>query len=160
MCWCRGGLRRNPAWRRSPAASAGPGVSSGPGPIAGAGKAATTSPLQGNDGEANQRGGPRVSRPTVTAWAASLPCRRVVRLTEVSEIRLEDPVELGRVLWIGLEPQFPTARRALGIHHDPSAGMGPESGTDGCIGLIRGSDLLTLAALLEHSGTHDLVVIQ
>ncbi|WP_255143066.1 L,D-transpeptidase family protein [Synechococcus sp. EJ6-Ellesmere] len=82
------------------------------------------------------------------------------RLTDISEIRPEDPVELGRVLWIGLEPQFPTARRALGIHHDPSAGMGPESGTDGCIGLIRGSDLLSLAALLEQSGTHDLVVIQ
>lgn len=38
--------------------------------------------------------------------------------------------------------------------------MGPESGTDGCIGLIRSSDLLTLAALLEQSGAHDLVVTQ
>ncbi len=88
---------------------------------------------------------------------APLPPGRY-RLTDVSEIRPEDPVELGRVLWIGLEPQFPTARRALGIHHDPSAGMGRESGTDGCIGLIRSSDLLTLAALLEQSGAHDLVV--
>ncbi len=90
---------------------------------------------------------------------APLPAGRY-RITDISEIRPEDPVELGRVLWIGLEPQFPTARRALGIHHDPSAGMGLESGTDGCIGLIHSSDLLTLAALLEHSGARDLEVLQ
>lgn len=90
---------------------------------------------------------------------APLPPGRY-RLTDISAIEPDDPVELGRVLWIGLEPQFPTARLALGIHHDPSAGLGPESGTDGCIGLIRGDDLRRLAALLEDSGTRDLVVIQ
>ncbi|CAK6694977.1 hypothetical protein BBFGKLBO_01752 [Synechococcus sp. CBW1107] len=90
---------------------------------------------------------------------APLPAGRY-RLTDISAIRPEDPVELGRVLWIGLEPQFPTARRALGIHHDPSAGLGAESGTDGCIGLIRSSDLLTLAALLDQSGVRDLEVLQ
>lgn len=35
---------------------------------------------------------------------APLPAGRY-RLTEVSEIRPEDPVELGRVLWTGLEPR-------------------------------------------------------
>lgn len=90
---------------------------------------------------------------------APLPPGRY-RLTDISAIEPGDPVELGRVLWIGLEPQFPTGRLALGIHHDPSAGLGAESGTDGCIGLIRGEDLRRLAALLEDSGTRDLVVIQ
>jgi hypothetical protein len=89
---------------------------------------------------------------------APLPPGRY-RVTEITRIRPDDPPELGRVLWIGLEPEFPTARRALGIHHDPSAGLGPESGTDGCIGLIRGPDLLALADLLVRSGTQELQVM-
>jgi hypothetical protein len=61
-------------------------------------------------------------------------------------------------VWIGLEPQFPSARRGLGIHHDPSAGRGRASGTDGCIGLIHGNDLLVLGDLLRRSGTRALEV--
>ncbi|MDM7938156.1 MAG: L,D-transpeptidase [Cyanobium sp. CZS 48M] len=69
---------------------------------------------------------------------APLPAGRY-RLTEVSEIRPEVPWN-----WGGCS----------------GSGWSPESGTDGCIGLIRSRDLLTLAALLEQSGTRDLVVIQ
>ncbi len=69
----------------------------------------------------------------------------------------DDP-ELGRFVWIGLEPQFPSARKGLGIHYDPSAGRGRRSGTDGCIGLIHGNDLLVLGDLLRRSGTIDLEV--
>jgi hypothetical protein len=80
---------------------------------------------------------------------------------QVSEIEPvvegEDP-ELGRYGWIGLEPQFPSARRGLGIHHDPSAGRGRRSGTDGCIGLIHGNDLLVLVDLLRRRGVRDLEV--
>jgi hypothetical protein len=46
----------------------------------------------------------------------------------------------------------------LGIHHDPSAGRGRRSGTDGCIGLIHGNDLLVLGDLLQRSGTRELEV--
>ena len=80
---------------------------------------------------------------------------RVTRIEPVGEGA--DP-ELGRFVWIGLEPLFPSARKGLGIHHDPSAGRGRLSGTDGCIGLIHGNDLLVLGDLLQRSGTRDLEV--
>ena len=54
---------------------------------------------------------------------------------------------------------FPTGRRGLGIHHDPSAGRGRDSGTDGCIGLIHGNDLLVLSDLIQRHGTRDLLVL-
>ncbi|MFY8149507.1 MAG: L,D-transpeptidase [Prochlorococcaceae cyanobacterium] len=79
----------------------------------------------------------------------------VVSLAEESDL----PAELGRLVWIGLEPSFPTERLALGIHHDPSAGRGPESGTLGCIGVIEAHDLLALADLVQRHGVTDLEVM-
>ncbi|MEA5414801.1 L,D-transpeptidase [Synechococcus sp. BA-132 BA5] len=88
---------------------------------------------------------------------APLPRGRYA-VTEITPVEPTDEAELGRFLWIGLEPDFPTARRGLGIHHDPSAGRGRSSGTDGCIGLIHGNDLLVLGDLLRRSGTTELLV--
>lgn len=88
---------------------------------------------------------------------APLPRGRYA-VTEITPVAATDDAELGRFLWIGLEPDFPTARRGLGIHHDPSAGRGRRSGTDGCIGLIHGNDLLVLGDLLRRSGTTALLV--
>ncbi|MCP9899840.1 L,D-transpeptidase [Cyanobium sp. Cruz CV13-4-11] len=88
---------------------------------------------------------------------APLPLGRY-SVTEITPVDPTDEAELGRFLWIGLEPDFPTARRGLGIHHDPSAGRGRGSGTDGCIGLIHGNDLLVLGDLLRRSGTTELLV--
>lgn len=88
---------------------------------------------------------------------APLPQGRY-RLSPATPVQAGDDGELGQFVWIALEPEFPTARRGLGIHHDPSAGWGRQSGTDGCIGLIHGNDLLGLAALLERSGTRELLV--
>lgn len=68
--------------------------------------------------------------------------------------------ELGNLLWIALEPQFPTERRGLGIHHDPSAGLQQDSGTDGCIGLIHARDLRALGNLLVRYSPRDLIVLQ
>jgi hypothetical protein len=67
------------------------------------------------------------------------------------------PRELGPI-WIGIKPQFKTGRRVLGIHLDPSAGRNWNSGTSGCVGLIRERDMHTLAELLRRSGTSTLVV--
>lgn len=89
---------------------------------------------------------------------APLPRGRYT-VTEIQPMRPEDPPELGRFLWIGLEPGFSTERRALGIHHDPSAGRGRSSGTNGCIGLINGNDVLSLGALLARHGTQELLVV-
>jgi hypothetical protein len=88
---------------------------------------------------------------------APLPRGRYA-VTEITPVAPTDDAELGRFLWIGLQPDFPTARRGLGIHHDPSAGRGRSSGTDGCIGLIHGNDLLVLGDLLRRSGTTELLV--
>ena len=66
--------------------------------------------------------------------------------------------ELGPV-WIGIEPSFTTGRRVLGIHQDPSAGFGRNSGTLGCIGLIQKSDLLELALAVQAAEIRDLVVV-
>ena len=65
--------------------------------------------------------------------------------------------ELGRV-WISIQPTFPTGRRVLGIHQDPSAGLDGNSGTLGCIGLIREHDLLELSQLIQGSDVRLLVV--
>jgi len=67
------------------------------------------------------------------------------------------PQELGPI-WIGIEPQFETGRRVLGIHLDPSAGRNWNSGTSGCVGLIHERDMRTLAELLRRNGTSTLVV--
>jgi hypothetical protein len=88
---------------------------------------------------------------------APLPKGRY-RITDIGPLTPEDPPELGRLLWIGLEPQFRTKRKGFGIHHDPSAGSGRRSGTNGCIGLIHGNDLLVLGDLLARSGTRELEV--
>lgn len=80
------------------------------------------------------------------------------RVTLIEPIGEGEEPELGRFVWIGLEPRFETARKGLGIHHDPSAGRGRRSGTDGCIGLIYGNDLLVLGDLLQRSGTRELQV--
>ena len=65
--------------------------------------------------------------------------------------------ELGPV-WIGIEPTFTTGRRVLGIHQDPSAGLNGNSGTLGCIGLIREHDLIELSQLIQVSDVRLLVV--
>ena len=65
--------------------------------------------------------------------------------------------ELGPI-WIGIEPTFPTGRRVLGIHQDPSAGLGANSGTLGCIGLIKRNDLLELARQVNKAKIRELVV--
>lgn len=67
--------------------------------------------------------------------------------------------ELGPV-WISIEPNFITGRRVLGIHQDPSAGIhNNQSGTLGCIGLVRKADMLELARLIKSNGTTHLDVI-
>ncbi|QNI73660.1 hypothetical protein [Synechococcus sp. NOUM97013] len=67
--------------------------------------------------------------------------------------------ELGPV-WISIEPNFITGRRVLGIHQDPSAGINnTQSGTLGCIGLVRRADMLELARLIDSNGTTQLDVI-
>ena len=65
--------------------------------------------------------------------------------------------ELGPV-WISIEPTFTTGRRVLGIHQDPSAGLNANSGTLGCIGLIRRSDVLELAQQVRQARIRELVV--
>lgn len=65
--------------------------------------------------------------------------------------------ELGPV-WISIEPTFTTGRRVLGIHQDPSAGLNGNSGTLGCIGLIRRTDVLELAQHVARAQIRALVV--
>ena len=67
------------------------------------------------------------------------------------------PRELGPI-WIGIEPQFPTGRGHLGIHLDPSANRNANSGTLGCVGLIRWDDMQTLAGLVQRRNVRTLVV--
>ena len=80
------------------------------------------------------------------------------RVTGIEATGDADDPELGRFVWIGLEPEFVSSRKGLGIHYDPSAGRGRRSGTDGCIGLLHGNDLLVLGDLLRRSGTSELTV--
>lgn len=87
---------------------------------------------------------------------APLPIGRY-RIGAIEALGRQDPKELGPI-WIGIEPEFSTGRRVLGIHLDPSAGRNWNSGTSGCVGLIRERDMLTLADLLRRSGTSRLVV--
>lgn len=89
---------------------------------------------------------------------APLPVGRY-QLGAIEPLGRHDLKELGPI-WIGIEPQFSTGRRVLGIHLDPSAGINWNSGTAGCIGLIRRSDMLTLAELVRRSGTRTLEVVQ
>jgi hypothetical protein len=81
------------------------------------------------------------------------------RIGAIEALGVNGPRELGPI-WIGIEPQFQTGRRVLGIHLDPSAGRNWNSGTSGCIGLIRPHDMRTLAELVQRSGTATLVVAQ
>lgn len=82
----------------------------------------------------------------------------VSEIVSLAELRDLNP-ELGTLFWIGLEPDFPTNRRGLGIHLDPSAGKPQDSGTDGCIGLIHPQELVSLGELLRRSGTTSLQVL-
>lgn len=65
--------------------------------------------------------------------------------------------ELGPV-WIGIELTFTTGRQVLGIHQDPSAGLDANSGTLGCIGLIKRNELLELARQVNKARIRKLVV--
>ena len=91
---------------------------------------------------------------------APLP-RGTYHVSEIVSLAAEKDLnpEVGNVLWIGLEPEFPTDRRGLGIHLDPSAGKPRNSGTDGCIGLIHPEELVALGELLRRSGTTSLQVM-
>ena len=83
---------------------------------------------------------------------APLPVGRYV-LEPVEPLGPAYPRELGPI-WIGIEPQFPTGRDHLGIHLDPSA----NSGTLGCVGLIRWDDMQTLAGLVQRRNVRTLLV--
>ena len=89
---------------------------------------------------------------------APLPVGRY-RIGAIEPLGRQGPRELGPI-WIGIEPEFTTGRRVLGIHLDPSAGRNWNSGTAGCIGLIRSNDMRALADLVRRSGTNTLVVAQ
>jgi hypothetical protein len=87
---------------------------------------------------------------------APLPGGRY-RIGAIEPLGRNDPKELGPI-WIGIEPEFRTGRRVLGIHLDPSAGRNWNSGTAGCIGLIHSKDMYALAELIHRSGTTTLLV--
>jgi hypothetical protein len=89
---------------------------------------------------------------------APLPMGRY-RIGAAEALGRQDPRELGPI-WIGIEPEFSTGRRVLGIHLDPSAGRNWNSGTAGCIGLIHSQDMYALAELVRRSGANTLVVAQ
>lgn len=79
-------------------------------------------------------------------------------ITEVEPITPGLNPELGKAAWIGIEPTFRTGRSALGLHHDPSAGKSIESGTSGCVGLLRHADTLQLADLIRKYNIRNLLV--
>lgn len=87
---------------------------------------------------------------------APLPVGRY-SLGPVEPLGPNDPAELGPI-WIGIEPLFPTGRGHLGIHLDPSANRNANSGTLGCVGLIRRQDMQSLATLVERRNVRTLVV--
>ena len=87
---------------------------------------------------------------------APLPAGRY-SLGPVEALGPADPSELGPI-WIGIEPQFPTGRGHLGIHLDPSANRNANSGTLGCVGLIRWEDMQSLAGLVQRRNVRTLVV--
>ena len=79
------------------------------------------------------------------------------RIGAIEPLGRQGPRELGPI-WIGIEPEFTTGRRVLGIHLDPSAGRNWNSGTAGCIGLIHRAEMLTLAELVRRSAAQTLIV--
>lgn len=81
------------------------------------------------------------------------------RVSEIAPITPGLNPELGKAAWIGLEPLFNTSRSSLGIHHDPSAGKGKESGTSGCVGLVQHKDVLELTGLIRQFHIQQLQVI-
>ena len=87
---------------------------------------------------------------------APLPVGRY-SLGPVEPLGPGDPAELGPI-WIGIEPLFTTGRGHLGIHLDPSANRNANSGTLGCVGLIRHNDMLELAALIKRRNVRTLLV--
>ena len=87
---------------------------------------------------------------------APLPAGRY-SLGPVEALGPADPSELGPI-WIGIEPQFPTGRGHLAIHLDPSANRNANSGTLGCVGLIRWEDMQSLAGLVQRRNVRTLVV--
>ena len=91
-----------------------------------------------------------------TGTRAPLPIGRY-SLGPVEQLGPDDPAELGPI-WIGIEPQFPTGRGHLGIHLDPSANRNANSGTLGCVGLIRRNDMVQLADLVQRHNVKELVV--
>ena len=91
-----------------------------------------------------------------TGTRAPLPIGRY-SLGPVEQLGPSDPAELGPI-WIGIEPQFPTGRGHLGIHLDPSANRNTNSGTLGCVGLIRRNDMVQLADLVQRHNVKELVV--
>lgn len=104
------------------------------------------------------RGDKQRANRNISGNEAPLPTG-VYRVTDIAPITAGLNPELGKAAWIGLEPLFNTNRSALGIHHDPSAGKGKESGTSGCIGLIRHQDVLELAGLIRQFRVQQLQVL-
>ena len=92
----------------------------------------------------------------IAGTRAPLPAGRY-SLGPVEPLGPQDPSELGPI-WIGIQPLFRTGRGHLGIHLDPSANRNANSGTLGCVGLIRRSDMLKLADLIQRRNVQALVV--
>ena len=87
---------------------------------------------------------------------APLPVGRY-SLGLVEPLRPADPRELGPI-WIWIEPQFPTGRGNLGIHLDPGVNCNANSGTLGCVGLIRWDYVQAPAGLVQRRNVRTLVV--
>ncbi len=81
-----------------------------------------------------------------SGYRAPLPAGRYV-LGPVEPLGPADPRELGAI-WIGIEQQFTTGQGHLGIHLELSANRNANSGTLGCVGLIRWDDTKTVAGLV------------
>ena len=92
----------------------------------------------------------------IAGTRAPLPAGRY-SLGPVEPLGPQDPSELGPI-WIGIQPLFRTGRGHLGIHLDPSANRNANSGTLGCVGLIRRGDMLKLAELIQRRNVQALVV--
>ena len=59
---------------------------------------------------------------------------------------------------LGLNRSSPRVEAIWGIHLDPSANRNANSGTLGCVGLIRWDDMQTLAGLVQRRNVRTLVV--
>ena len=97
--------------------------------------------------------GPTIRTPIATLRHTRAASPRSLKIGPVEPLGPADPRELGPI-WIGIEPQFPTGRGHLGIHLDRNA----NSGTLGCVGLIRWDDMQTLAGLVQRRNVRTLVV--